>query len=297
LARNLNDAGIPTVTIRHPMPYGNLKKQSVQRFAAIEDFDLAECTIEEREEYEPYIRQGLVIYAGVNYDEILKEAEREAEVIIWDGGNNDFSFFSPDLNIVVCDALRPGHEVSYYPGETNFRQADIIVINKIASAGQEAIEQIKSNAERFNPKAQIIQSDLEIDIGHAQLIEGKRVIIVEDGPTVTHGGMPHGAGWVAAMRHGSEAIDPAGFAVGSLKDTYAEFRHLDAVLPAMGYSDEQVRDLAATINASGAEVLIDASPADLNHLLDLKIPIVKVHYHFVQRVGVDLLAAVTNAIK
>ena len=296
LAKKLNDEGLSTVTIRHPMPYGNLKKQAVQRFTTTSDFDLAECTIEEREEYEPYIRENLVVYAGVNYQEILEQAEEEAKVIIWDGGNNDFSFFKPDFNIVVCDALRAGHEMKYYPGETNLRQANVVIINKVGTAEPDAINEIQQNARRVVPNAQIIQSDLKINVDNPELIRGKRVVIVEDGPTVTHGGMSYGAGWVAAQHHKSVPIDPKEFAVGSLKDTYLKFPHLKAVLPAMGYSTEQIGDLEKTINACNAEVLIDASPADLSHLINLKIPIARVHYRYEQRSGKDLLQLVIQAV-
>ena len=295
LARKLNDEGLSTVTIRHPMPYGNLKKQAVQRFTTRSDFDLAECTIEEREEYEPYIRDKLVVYAGVNYQKILKQAEEEAEVIIWDGGNNDFSFFKPDFNIVVCDALRAGHEMKYYPGETNLRQANVVIINKVGRAEPGAINEIRQNAQRVVPNAQIIESDLKINVDNPELIRGKRVVIVEDGPTVTHGGMSYGAGWVTAQHHKSVPIDPREFAVGSLKDTYLKFTHLKAVLPAMGYSTEQIQDLEKTIKACNAEVLIDASPADLSHLIKLEIPIARVHYRFEQRSGKDLLQLVMQA--
>ena len=296
LARKLNDEGLSTVTIRHPMPYGNLKKQAVQRFTTRSDFDLAECTIEEREEYEPYIRDHLVVYAGVNYQKILKQAEEEAEVIIWDGGNNDFSFFKPDFNITVCDALRAGHEMKYYPGETNLRQANVVIINKVGRAEPGAINEIKQNALRVVPNAQIIESDLTINVDNPELIRGKRVVIVEDGPTVTHGGMSYGAGWVTAQHHESVPIDPREFAVGSLKDTYLKFPHLKAVLPAMGYSTEQIQDLEKTIKACNAEVLIDASPADLSHLIKLEIPIARVHYRFEQRSGKDLLQLVMQAL-
>ena len=296
LARQLNDEGISTVTIRHPMPYGNLQKQSVQRFATASDFDRAECTIEEREEYEPYIRDNLVIYAGVDYDEILKQAEEEAEVIIWDGGNNDFSFYKPDLNIIVCDALRAGHEMSYYPGETNLRQADIVIINKVEAADPEAIVEIQQNAQKVVPDAEIIESNLEIILDNPELIRDKRVVIVEDGPTVTHGGMSYGAGWVAAQQSGSIPVDPREFAIGSLKDTFLKFPHLNAILPAMGYSAEQIQDLEDTIKACNAEVLIDASPADLSHLMNLEIPVVRVRYRFKQKSGNDLLRLVIEAV-
>ncbi len=297
LARRLADAGISVVTVRHPMPYGNLKAQAVQRFADTADLDKHQCTIEEREEYEPYVRQGLVIYAGVDYAAVLRAAEREAQVILWDGGNNDFSFFQPDLNIVVCDALRAGHGLEYYPGETNFRSADMLVINKVENAAPGNVATIEALQQRFNPDATLVLSDLELSVAEPGQLEGKRVIVVEDGPTVTHGGMSHGAGYVAARQYGvAEVIDPRAFAVGSIRDSFADHPHLDDVLPAMGYSELQRQELSETIEASGAELVINGSPADIQGLLELSLPVVQVQYRWVQRQGPDLLEQVCRRL-
>ncbi len=293
LARQLIDAGMRVVTVRHPMPYGNLKAQAVQRFATAEDLDDNECTIEEREEYEPYVRQGLVIYAGVDYAAVLKAAEAEADVVLWDGGNNDFSFFQPDLSIVVCDALRAGHGLDYYPGETNFRSAQLMVINKLAQASAGDVDEIVSLQQRYNPGAEVILSDLEIELDTPEQVAGKRVIVVEDGPTVTHGGMAFGAGLVAAQQYGAaEIIDPRPHALGTIGETFSGNPHLDKVLPAMGYSEVQRRELAETIEASGADVVINGSPAQLEQLLDLSLPVAQVRYRWVQREGPDLLERV-----
>jgi predicted GTPase len=297
LARGLTDAGIRVATIRHPMPYGDLGKQAVQRFATHQDLDHHDCTIEEREEYEPYVRQGLTIFAGVDYQAILRAAETEADIILWDGGNNDFAFIAADLNIVVCDALRAGHGLDYYPGETNFRAADIVVINKLAQAHAEAIETILGIKEELNPGAELVMSDLEVSVEQPQRLRNKRVLIVEDGPTVTHGGMSHGAGWVAAQQYAVDAIiDPRPFATGSIRDTYAANPHLQQVLPAMGYSEGQRAELKATIEASGADLVLNASPSDIDRLLDLTLPVARVSYRFVPRQGIDILARVTNLV-
>lgn len=293
----LTRSGVRVATIRHPMPYGNLKKQAVQRFATRADLDRHACTIEEREEYEPYVRQGLVIFAGVDYRSILRAAEAEADVILWDGGNNDFSFIKPDLNIVVSDALRAGHGLDYYPGETNFRSADILVINKVAGAKAADIARIIALKEQFNPAAELVLSDLEVSVSEPALLTGRRVLIVEDGPTVTHGGMGYGAGWVAAQKYPvAEIIDPHPMARGSIRATLAANPHLLSVLPAMGYSKEQRADLKATIEASNVDVVLNASPADIATLLELSLPVVQVHYRFVARQGPDILAAVMRLI-
>ena len=297
LALALRDAGIRVVTIRHPMPYGKLSAQAVQRFAEPEDLDHHECTIEEREEYEPYVLQGLVIFAGVDYRAILNAAEEEADIILWDGGNNDFSFIRGDLNIVVSDALRAGHGLDYYPGETNFRAADILVVNKVAGATAADIEKILALKSELNPQAQLVYSDLEVYIDEPDQVRGKKVLILEDGPTVTHGGMAYGAGWVAAQKYEvGEIIDPSAFAVGSIKDTLNRYSHLRQVLPAMGYSESQRRELKATIEASAAEVVLNASPANIESLLELSLPVTRVGYQFVPRQGVDILASVKKII-
>jgi predicted GTPase len=293
LARALADAGVRVVTIRHPMPYGKLEAQAVQRFATLADMDRCQCTIEEREEYEPYVNQGLVIFAGVDYQSILRAAEAEAQIILWDGGNNDFSFIAADLSIVVSDALRAGHGLDYYPGETNFRAADIVVINKIDQASPADIETITALKAAINPAAELLTADLEVSVDEPDLIRGKRVLIVEDGPTVTHGGMGYGAGWVAAHKYGAaEVIDPRAAAVGGIRDIYTAHPQLLAVLPAMGYSQQQRLELKTTIEASGAELVLNASPANIATLLDLYLPAVQVRYQFAAREGVDLLARV-----
>jgi predicted GTPase len=283
--------------MRHPMPYGDLEAQAVQRFAELGDLDRHKCTIEEREEYEPYVRRGLVIFAGVDYRAILRAAEAEAEIILWDGGNNDFSFIAPDLNIVVSDALRAGHGLDYYPGETNFRAADILVINKVADASAEDIEKILALKALLNPDAELVQSDLEVIAEDPDSMRGKRVLIVEDGPTVTHGGMAYGAGWVAAQKYAvGDIVDPRQFAVGSIREVFASNPHLERVLPAMGYSQAQCRELKATIEASDADLVLNASPANIATLLELSLPVTQVSYRFVVRQGPDILAAVMGLL-
>ena len=292
LALSLRERGVAVAILRHPMPYGALDAQAVQRFDHPDDLDRHNCTIEEREEYEPYVRQGLVIFAGVDYRAILQAAEAEAQIILWDGGNNDFSFIRPDLNIVVSDALRAGHGLDYYPGETNFRAADILVINKIAMASQEDINRILALKSKLNPGADLVLSDLEVSLPDPGSVAGKRVLVVEDGPTVTHGGMAFGAGWVAAQKYEvAEVIDPRPFARGSIEQVFADNTHLQQVLPAMGYSQQQRSELKATIEACNPEVVINASPADIEGLLGLTLPVVRVSYTFCPREGVDILAA------
>jgi predicted GTPase len=297
LAAGLSAAGVRVATIRHPMPYGNLQAQAVQRFANLEDLDTQQCTIEEREEYEPYVRRGLLIFAGVDYAAVLAAAEQEADIILWDGGNNDFSFITPDFNIVVSDALRAGHGLAYYPGETNFRAADLLVINKVAEASAEDIAQILALRDQLNPQVPVVQSDLEVAVAQPELLAGRRVLIIEDGPTVTHGGMPYGAGWVAARKYAVQHIvDPRVHAVGSIADVFRDNPHLLQVLPAMGYSAQQRQELKATIEASGAEVVLNASPAGVAALLDLSLPVVRVSYRWVQRSGPDILALATGLL-
>ena len=297
LARSLVDEGVKVVTIRHPMPYGNLRAQAVQRFASTADLDAQDCTIEEREEYSPYVSQGLVIFAGVDYEAIVRAAEAEADLILWDGGNNDFSFVSADLNIVVCDALRAGHGQDYYPGETNFRAADIVVINKVGAAAAEDIQTIKSLKDAINPSAGLVTADLDVTVEAPERLRGKRVLIVEDGPTVTHGGMGYGAGWVAAHKYGvGEVLDPRNSAVGSLLDTFNAYPQLLAVLPAMGYSQRQRQELKASIEGSGADLVLNASPADVGRVLELGLPVVQVKYRFAPQSGDDLLASVRTLL-
>ncbi|MEE4294256.1 MAG: hypothetical protein V2I79_09850 [Xanthomonadales bacterium] len=286
LARYLTDQGKKTAVIRHPMPYGNLEMQAVQRFATPEDLDRHECTIEEREEYAPYVDMGIPIYAGVDYQGILDESSREADIVMWDGGNNDFSFIRPDLDIVVVDALRAGHEIDYFPGEVNFRRADILVIGKVNSAAPGAVEGIRERAKALNPDALIVTADLEVAIDRPDLIEGRKVLVIEDGPTVTHGGMAFGAGIVAAERQGATPVEPRPYAVGTIAETYEAYPHMQRILPAMGYSKEQRKSLAETINACAAAeqvaCVVDASPARLDRMLKIDVPMVRVTYRFRQ---------------
>jgi predicted GTPase len=292
LARLLTDKGKRVAVIRHPMPYGNLEMQRVQRFASTEDLVKHECTIEEREEYEPYVDMGIPIYAGVDYQAILEESSKEADIVLWDGGNNDFSFIKPDLDIVVVDSLRAGHEIDYYPGEVNFRRADVLVIGKVGSAESGAVDGILERAQALNPAASLCTSDLEIDVDQPGLIKGQRVLVIEDGPTVTHGGMSFGAGTVAAERYGAIAVDPRPYVAGTIRDTFESYPHMERILPAMGYSEAQRDSLAQTINdccaAQDVACVIDASPARLDLMLDLEVPLVRVTYRFVQKSGEPL---------
>ncbi|MDD4161429.1 MAG: cyclic 2,3-diphosphoglycerate synthase [Methanothrix sp.] len=278
----LRSAGQKAVVVRHPMPYGDLAKEAVQRFSSLQDLDQAELTIEEREEHEAHVRRRTVVYAGVDYEAILRLAESEADVIVWDGGNNDTPFFSPDLWIVVADALRPGHEISYHPGETNFRAADIILINKANSAQEEAVRSIVANAALLNPKASVVVAGSEVIAENPEAIRSKRVLVIEDGPTITHGGMAWGAGMVAAEKYGaSEIVDPRLFAVGSIKDVFSSYRHIGKVLPAMGYYPEQVRELEETINNADCDSVVIGTPVDLRRLMKIDKPSTAVFYELV----------------
>lgn len=267
------------VVIRHPMPYGILADEICERFATYEDLKRYECTIEEREEYEPHIDIGNVVYAGVDYEQILREAEKEADVILWDGGNNDLPFYKPDLQIVVVDPLRPGHELLYYPGEANLRMADVVVINKIDSASPENIEIVRRNVKLARPEAKIVDAASEIHVDDEVVIRGKRVVAIEDGPTVTHGGMKEGVGAIAARKFGAkQLVDPKPFAVGSIKRTYEKYPHLGEVLPAMGYGEKQVRELEQTIAAIDCDLLVMGTPIDLRRIMNLSKPAVRVRY-------------------
>ncbi len=275
----LKAKGKRVVAIRHPMPYGDLEKQKVQRFASYDDLDKHECTIEEREEYEPHIDKSVIVYAGVDYEAILRQAEQEADVIIWDGGNNDFSFYKSDLYITVDDPHRPGHGLSYYPGETNLLLSDMVIINKVGTAKPEDVARVRKDIKMVNPDAIILEADSPVTVSDPSAIQGKRVLVVEDGPTITHGGMPYGAGFIAAKKFGaSEIVNPHQFAVGSLKDTLEKFTHIKEVLPAMGYFGQQVDDLKATLDAADCDVIIGGTPIDLNRILTTNKPIVRVGY-------------------
>ena len=277
--------GRKVAAIRHPMPYGDLAVQKVQRFAAYEDLDKHHCTIEEREEYEPHIKAGIIVYAGVDYEAILREAEKEADVILWDGGNNDFPFYKSDLEIVVVDPHRAGHELLYYPGETNFRRAQVIVINKMDTAPKEGVDKILENIKAYNPGAIVIKADSPTHVENGEQIRGKRVLVVEDGPTVTHGGMPFGAGVVTAEKYGAgELVDPRPFPVESIAATYAKYPHMVKILPAMGYGEKQVADLAATIDKVDCDLIISATPIDLNRLIKTRKPMLPVGYDL-QEIG------------
>lgn len=281
VVRILQAMGKNVVTVRHPMPYGDLTKQIVQRFERYEDFDTHQCTIEEREEYEPLVAMGVVVYAGVDYGRILAEVEKEADFIVWDGGNNDTPFYKPDLNIVVFDPHRAGHELAYHPGETNMRMCDVALINKVDSALPEQIEEVRHNLQTHNPGALIIEADSRISGEGIENIKGKRVLVVEDGPTLTHGEMAYGAGIIAAKRFGAcELVDPRPYLVGTLKDTFAKYPNIGALLPAMGYSDRQVKDLQATINGTDCDVVISATPIDITGLLKVDKPLVRIRYEY-----------------
>ncbi len=284
VAEIVTDAGKRVVVVRHPMPYGDLVAQEVQRFADYADLDKHDCTIEEREEYEPHIRRGNVVYAGVDYEKILRQAEAEADFVLWDGGNNDTPFFVPDLHITVVDPHRPGHELSYYPGQVNLLMADVLVINKMATAEQSGIDEVTANVARYNPAARVVEANSPITVHDPEAIEGKRVLVVEDGPTVTHGGMKYGAAFVAAREYGAaEIIDPRPYLAGSLKDTFAKYPEIGILLPAMGYGEDQISDLEATINATPCDLVVSGTPVDLTRLVTVNKPVIRVRYELEAR--------------
>jgi predicted GTPase len=294
----LKSKGLKVVAVREPMPYGDLEKQVWQRFATYQDLDDQQATIEEREEYEPYIDCGMVIYAGCDYAEILKHAEAEADVIVWDGGNNEISFYKPDFLAVIVDPLRPGHELRYHPGEVNLRSADAVVINKEDTAKPTDIEKVRANVKEANPRAVIIDADSPVTVADPASIKGKRVLVVEDGPTVTHGGMGYGAGKIAAQQFGvKEMVDPRSFVVGSLKKSMEEFKHVQKVLPAMGYSAEQLKELETTINAADCDVVLSGTPIDLTRIIKVNKPIVRVTYRLQEKSKPDLEALLTEMLK
>ena len=286
----LKAMGKRVAAIRHPMPYGDLTKQICQRFATLSDLDKHDCTIEEREEYEPHISAGNVVFAGIDYGKILKQAEKEADVILWDGGNNDLAFYKPDLYIVVADPHRPGHELRYYPGETNARLADVVVVNKVDTAGAAAIKEVVDNIRSINPGAKIIKAKSPVSVDHPNAVKGKRVLVVEDGPTLTHGEMTFGAGHVAARKYGAKKIvDPRPFAVGSIKAIYKKYGHMTEILPAMGYGQKQMKELERTINAVKCDLVLVGTPIDLARMMKINKPTMRVRY--------DLGTAAINALR
>jgi predicted GTPase len=279
VSRSLKKLVGRVVVVRHPMPYGTLSKEVCERFATYDDMKRYECTIEEREEYEPHIDIGNIVYAGVDYEKILREAEKEADVILWDGGNNDLPFYNPDLQIVVVDPHRPGHELRYYPGEVNLRMADVVVINKVDTAEPDDIETVRKNISRVRPEAKVVEAASEIHVEDEAHIRGKRVVAVEDGPTVTHGGMKEGVGAIAARKFGAkELVDPRPYAVGSIKRTYEKYPHLGQVLPAMGYGEKQIKELEQTIAAIDCDSLVLGTPIDLRRIMNVPKPAVRVRY-------------------
>lgn len=296
----LMESGLKVVAVRHPMPYGDLAAQKVQRFATLDDLKKHKCTIEEMEEYEPHIERGNIIYAGVDYEEILRAAENDpdgCDVILWDGGNNDFSFYEPDLTITVLDPHRPGHELSYYPGEVNLRTADVAIINKVDSADKEAVHEVEKNIKKVNPKATIIKAESKITVGDPDIIKDKRVLIVEDGPTLTHGGMDIGAGTVAAERFGAkEAVDPRPFIVGTLKKTFETYKNIGMLLPAMGYGEQQLKDLEETINNTDCDSVIIGTPIDLSRVININKPYTRVYYELNEIDKPDLKAILKDFI-
>jgi predicted GTPase len=291
----LREMGYKVAAIRHPMPYGDLVKQTVQRFATYADLDLHECTIEEREEYEPHLDNGVIVYAGVDYEKILRQAEQEVDFILWDGGNNDFPFYKPDLAIVVADPHRAGHEMSYHPGETNIRSADVFVINKVDTASPDAVIKVRENLYAVNPTAVIIEAASPLFVEDPAAIRGKRVLVIEDGPTLTHGEMAYGAGWVAARRFGAaQIVDPRPYAVGTIADTYRKYPSTGPILPAMGYGEGQTRDLEETINKADVDLVISATPIDLTRVLKVRKPMQRVRYEL-QEIGQPTLAELLKA--
>ena len=289
VAEVLKEMGKKVAVIRHPMPYGDLAAQAVQRFANYDDLDKHQVTIEEREEYEPHIARGNVVYAGVDYEAILRKAEEEADVIIWDGGNNDMPFYKPDIMFVVTDPHRAGHELTYYPGATCLRMADVVIINKVNTADRDDIETVRKNIKSVNPDATIIEANSPVTADDPALIKDKRVLVVEDGPTLTHGGMKYGAGVVAAEEAGAEElVDPREYAVGTIKDTFDSYPEIGILLPAMGYGEQQIRDLEETINAVDCDVVIIGTPIDLTKLIKIQKPVVRVTYELEEIGDIDI---------
>ncbi|HBY08603.1 MAG TPA: GTPase, partial [Chloroflexi bacterium] len=291
----LREMGYKVAAIRHPMPYGDLVKQAVQRFADYSDLDKHDCTIEEREEYEPHLDNGVIVYAGVDYEAILRQAEQEVDIVLWDGGNNDLSFYKPDLQIVVADPHRPGHEVSYHPGEAVARSADVFVINKVDTADAENVIKVRESLRAINPDAIVIEGASPLFVDDPAAIKGKRVLVIEDGPTLTHGEMAYGAGWVAARRFGAaEIVDPRPYAVGSIRATYAKYPTTGNVLPAMGYGEAQMRELEQTIDNADVDLVIIGTPIDLTRIIKIDKPSQRVRYEL-QEIGQPTLEDLLKA--
>ena len=295
VAALLRDLGLKVAAVRHPMPYGDLARQKVQRFASLDDLKRHDCTIEEIEEYEPHIVSGTIIYAGVDYGAILEQAQAEADVVIWDGGNNDTPFYKPDLAIVVADPLRLGNELTYYPGETNLRMADVVVINKVDSADLASVNRLRDNIRRVNARAQVVEAASPVFLDHPERLVGQRVLVVEDGPTLTHGEMKFGAGTVAAQKFGArEIIDPRPYTVGTITETFRKYTEIGTLLPAMGYGDQQVKDLEATIEKVPCDVVVIGTPIDLNRIITIRKPTVRVRYEL-QEIGQPELGSIIKA--
>jgi predicted GTPase len=297
VSRILKELGLKVAVVRHPMPYGDLRKQVCQRFAALSDMDREECTIEEREEYEPHVEMGNVVFAGIDYQRILTQAEQEADAILWDGGNNDLPFFKPDLHLAVVDPHRAGHETRYYPGETNLRMADLVLINKVDTADPARVAELAASVARVNPRAEVLQADSPISVSDPEAVRGRRALVIEDGPTLTHGEMAYGAGRVAATRYGASAIvDPRPHAKGSLAAVFEKYRHVTEVLPAMGYGAAQIGELEATIREAPCDVVLVATPIDLGRLLRIDKPSVRVRYELEEHDPALLRRAVARAV-
>ena len=298
IAGMLKKMGKKVVAIRHPMPYGDLVAQTCQRYATLEDLTKHKCTIEEMEEYEPHIAEGVIVYAGVDYGVILAEAEKEADVILWDGGNNDLPSYTPDLHVVVTDPLRAGHEASFYPGAVNLRQADVVIINKVDTAEPDAVEDVKDNIKLMNPKARIIEAESPVGVVGGEKIKNKKVLVVEDGPTLTHGDMDYGAGYVAAKQYGAkEIVDPRPYAIGTIKKVYENFKQLEDILPAMGYGDDQMKELKDTINAIPADLVLVGTPIDLAAHLKFNKPSLRVTYSLKERTQPGLQSLLEKLLK
>lgn len=297
VCRILKKKGFKVVVIRHPMPYGDLREQIWQRFETYEDLDKHNCTVEEREDYEPHLDNGFVVFAGVDYEKILREAEKEADIIVWDGGNNDFPFYKPDLHIVVTDPHRAGHELKYHPGELNARMADVLVINKVDTAEPGNVKVVEENIKNLNPSATIIKAASPLVIEDGEKINGKRVLIVDDGPTVTHGGMPIGAGGFAVKNYDVEIVDPRPFAVGSIKEIFKKYTHLGPVLPAMGYGEDQIKELEETINSADCDFVVVGTPIDLRRFMKINKPALRVRYSLEEKGKPDLEEVLSDFLK